>query len=126
MACPEYGNKIMPYEEVWRPALPGSGLGRAWILQGQNGAYTRFLGKTDTHFFAMEQNNDGNFNLRREDLVTVEGESRWAVKYDINGACLPSLERIQALAFDGEHNWKVDDSVVINDTSYQVRACNAL
>jgi hypothetical protein len=126
MASPEHGNKVLPYEEVWRMLQPTSRDGFAWILQGQIGDCTRFLGKGGGHFLAMEQSSNGHFHLRREVLEGSQGQNGWAVKYNIDGDTLPSPGRMGPSWYEGESTWTVGDVITVEGMTYHVRSVCSL
>ncbi|PSN72889.1 hypothetical protein BS50DRAFT_582503 [Corynespora cassiicola Philippines] len=122
MPCPEKGNQVTPYEEVWRELQPTVGRERGWILQMQEGNCNKFIGKYGGVFLAMSQDDGKAFSVRKEDLVDGEAGLKWALEYEYGVPNLPSLSNMELMKFPGETDWRLGDRVAIGNETYEVRA----
>lgn len=123
MLCPEKGNAMTDYEEVWRELPVPSGPQVAWILQSMDPKVTTFLGRVARYFLAFQQSEGRPFSARREDLNP--DENKWVVKYSIGDATMPSIQWCQELSNGAERDWSVGNVVVIAGEQYRVLAIEA-
>lgn len=93
MPCPEKGDAVTPYEEIWRefPAPPKESV--SWIIRNdspENGI--TFLGRLENAYLAFRKTGDGAFTALREDQDEKTG--KWKVKYLIGSGKLPSMNEL--------------------------------
>ncbi|RSL40999.1 hypothetical protein CEP54_015947 [Fusarium duplospermum] len=122
MPCVEKGNKVTPYEEVWRELQPNHGMNCGWILQGKFGGDDVFLGQYGGIYLAMRQNKQGVFSVLKEELTNVQGRLQWKKAYQSGELKLPSLSSMGVVSPPEEERWRVGDKVVFGDMAYYVRA----
>ncbi|RSM06226.1 hypothetical protein CEP52_005875 [Fusarium oligoseptatum] len=122
MPCAEKGNKVTPYEEVWRELQPNHGMNRGWILQGRLGGDDVFLGQYGGIYLAMRQNKEGVFSVLKEELTNVQGRLQWKRTYQSGDLKLPSLSSMSVISPPEEETWRVGDKAVFDGMVYHVRA----
>lgn len=120
MPNPDKNGEVTPYEEIWRQIQPQSGSRRGWILQAESERGTSFLGQFNGIFLAMNQNKNGEFSVRKEELTKGPDTPQWTMKYQSGPLELPSLEKLGVVNFPGEEQWKSGDLVSIGGDEYKV------
>lgn len=120
MANPDKDNVVSDYEEVWRLLPVAAGSPPAWIAKSAEGQGSTFLGRVGNHFLALKQPKQGFFCALRQDWN--EAESCWITKYAVNADDLPTADREDKTAFDGEFDWTVGAAVTICGKQYKLLA----
>lgn len=128
MPCPEKGNVMTDYEEVWRdlPVTGESGGRAAWIVQSVDDVEgTTFVGRLGNAFMAFRKSRDGSFFAKREEWG--EKENRWQTKYLVGDHSTPWLEGAGDWSLREESSWSVGEVVHdLKGVQYRVRAFEAL
>ncbi|KAJ4322445.1 hypothetical protein N0V84_004801 [Fusarium piperis] len=122
MPCAEKGNKVTPYEEVWRELQPNHGMNRGWILQGKIDDDDVFLGQYGGIYLAMRQAKEGVFSVLKEELTNVQGRLQWKSVYLSGDLKLPSLSSMSFISLPEEEKWRVGGRAVFDGQVYKVRA----
>lgn len=123
MPCPEKGNAMTEYEEVWRDLPIPSSEGFSWIMQSVDRKGTTFVGRVAGYFLAFEQSYDGSFSAKRQDLDAQSNV--WNVTYSIGNGRMPLIEECTEASTQFGSQWTIGDIVPIAGDQYRVVALKA-
>lgn len=93
MLCPEKGDAVTPYEEIWHefPEPPKGSI--SWIIRNDSHETgITFLGRVENAYLAFRKTGDGAFTALREARDDKTGE--WKIKYLIGTGSLPSMNDV--------------------------------